>query len=727
MQFRKWSYWLIGLLGVILLVVLAAFLFQKLSNSSGSDPRGGSSTETVKIHVDETGLYELDLESLRSSNEALEELSVESLNLSHQGNPVPYFIDGDALYFYGVAPESRYTPYRPYILSMVEPGMLMDEINAEVVQGQKVQNIPDNLHLEENHLYDSRSVPGGEPDLEYQDPWFWTTVQHEDEFVVEFNLADVDDDSGAMLRTAFYGATTISSVDPDHDVDLYLNGTHIGRTSWDGESKHLGENLIEPGLLRPGSNTLEIDNHSRQISDADSSPNEGEISNSWLDIIRLDWIELEYSRKPAAVGDKVVISGVNGEASIVGFSDNPWLIDISDPLEPRRVVGWNYDDGVMNLSVSEDSTFFAAGPDGTINSPTVTPVSPSNWRDKSRQADLIILSSEELLPSLSPLVEWREEQGLKVVRIPLNDVYNEFGGGEPSPNSIGSFLQYALEEWSEPSPAYLLLVGEASYDYKDYLGQLGTNIIPAPMVSVDFGGETVSDARLGDVDRDGLPDIAIGRWPVSSEKEVSELVERTIAYEQGTAVNSVLLAADGTSQEFASLNEEILKAGGLPEESALRLYGVAADQFTDAWNEGAWLVSYAGHGSIDRWGKDNVFSAEAISDINTEGPPPIVLQLTCLTGFFAHPSVDSISELMLRHESGPVEIIAATSLTLSSSQRPFGVSFVKALQDPNVIRIGDALQIAKASLDIENNRKLAEISETFTLIGDPSATIVRPD
>lgn len=728
MQSRKWSYGLIGVLGVILLFASAAFVFLNLSNSNSNNQRDGSSNESVKIHVRETGLYELDLEDLRSFNKAIDEVSAQTLHLSHQGNPVPYFVDGDALFFYGVEPESRYTPYRPYILSMVEAGLLMDEATVALEEGQRVEIIPDILHLEENHIYDSRSVPSGEQDLEFLDPWFWATIQHEDEIAIEFSLSDVSEDSGGLLRTAFYGATSLGSVDPDHDVSLILNGTHIVTTSWDGESKHIGESLIEPGILRPGMNTLVFDNHrGGQSSESDSSSPSDESSDSWLDIIRLDWIEVEYSRKPVAIDDQVLLGGTSGELNIEGFSDKPWLIDISDPLEPRRVTGWNYDDGVMKLLVSEDSTLLAAGPLGTIRSPAITPINPSNWRDKSMQADLVILTTDELLPRLTPLVEWREAQGLSVVRIPLNDVYNEFGGGEPSPNSIALFVEYALDDWSEPSPSYLLLVGEASYDYKDYLGQIGQNVIPAPMVNVDFGGETVSDAHLGDSDGDGLPDIAIGRWPISTEKETSELVERTIAYEQGIGVDSVLLVADGTSREFASLSDEVLRAGGLPEDSAKRLYGVPADQFTDAWNDGAWLVSYAGHGSIDRWGKDSVFSFEAISDIDTDGSPPIVLQLTCLTGFFAHPSVDSISELMFRHESGPVEIIAATSLTLSSSQRPFGVNFVKALQDPDVIRIGDALQIAKASLDVENSRQLREISQTFTLIGDPSAIIIRPD
>jgi hypothetical protein len=102
------------------------------------------------------------------------------------------------------------------------------------------------------------------------------------------------------------------------------------------------------------------------------------------------------------------------------------------------------------------------------------------------------------------------------------------------------------------------------------------------------------------------------------------------------------------------------------------------------------------------------------------------MQLTCLTGFFAHPTISSLSEEMLLHDSGPVLIVAATSLTLSSSQTPFGISLVDELQNPDNVRIGDAVNTAKAALDVTLDN-LREISDTFGLLGDPSTLIVRPN
>jgi hypothetical protein len=40
--------------------------------------------------------------------------------------------------------------------------------------------------------------------------------------------------------------------------------------------------------------------------------------------------------------------------------------------------------------------------------------------------------------------------------------------------------------------------------------------------------------------------------------------------------------------------------------------------------------------------------------------------------------------------------------------------------------MGDAFQLAKLSLDVERSSGLREVSDTFVLLGDPSARIVRP-
>jgi hypothetical protein len=196
-----------------------------------------------------------------------------------------------------------------------------------------------------------------------------------------------------------------------------------------------------------------------------------------------------------------------------------------------------------------------------------------------------------------------------------------------------------------------------------------------------------------------------------------------LAYEQGTAVTRAIFATDATERQFAVIAQRLADAANLTGEV---FEGAQADEVVAQFNQGAWLTTYIGHGSMEQWGKDDVFTLDDVSQL-ANPIPSIVLQLTCLTGLFAHPQATSLSERMLTHEGGPVLLVAATSLTLSSHQEPFAVSFLQNLLNPDLTRIGDAFQEAKLSLAIESNNGLREISDTFILLGDPSTNIIRPD
>ncbi len=457
MQFGKWSLRLIAILGALIFVALGILFVLGIDNSR-SDQDLATNSSVLKLHVDKTGLYQVDITDLEGPFQDNKLLSADFLNLTEGGVQVPYFLDGDLLYFYGISPDSRYTSYRPYLLSMNEPGLLMEEIDTSSTGGDPVQSIAKNLRLEENNLYDSRSVSDEEPYPNFIEPWYWTVIQHDGEFAVEFALENIDLESSAILRTALYGATSLDSVDPDHDLKLILNGTEIDTITWDGEKHLLSESEIKPGILQDGVNTLIFNNRS-STDDSSASGN----SSPPLDIIRLDWLEINYSGLPRADDDVLFLDGVDGNVKIEGFSGAPRVIDITDPAAPKLVTVTQDDDKSPDLTVPEGATLFAAGPKGIVSDGKITPVQESNLSDTSIQADFVILTTSELSPTLSPLVEWREAQGLSVLIADVEDVYNEFGHGEESPGSISNFIIYALSEWQEPHPAYLLIVGDASY------------------------------------------------------------------------------------------------------------------------------------------------------------------------------------------------------------------------------------------------------------------------
>lgn len=687
--------WAIGLLLVVLL---------SACRSENPPVVGDTAPNLLKIEIANDGLYQITTADLQTAGWTLEELDANQLHLSQAGTAVPYHIQNNALIFYGQAPDSRYTAVRPYILESGKPGITMTHTAVDPAKTANQTPIHQTKRIEENHIYLSDTRQD-----DHSDVWFWQTLEQNQKLTLSVELAAVAD-GPAALRLNLRGATHNPSVELDHDFDLIVNGQKLTAIRWDGQTAHTSQTALPPNLLQAGSNEIILDN---EVEGA-----------SFLDIMELNWLELDYTAPATAVNDRLQISQTEGGVVLDGFSKQPLIFDISDAAAPRLLTNWLYEENAAKLTVTSAMRLAAVGPRGFLEPAAIRPSRQSDWHSPNNQADLLIVTTDELAPALAPLVETRQTQGLSVGIVPVAEIYDEFGYGDASPDSIQAFVAYAVENWQTP-PSYLFLVGEATTDYRDYQGIAPRNHVPSLLVPVDYSGETVSDSRLADVDGDMRPDLAVGRWPVDSVEDVENLVERTLAYEKGTAVNRALFAADGTEPQFAAIASRLWTESGLTDNETLLLTGASAEEVAAAWNEGGWLTTYIGHGSVERWGKEDIFNNETVSQLNTE-TPPIVLQLTCLTGLFAHPELTSLSETMLRDENGPVLLVAATSLTLSGNQEPFAMSLMQHMQDPAYTRIGDAFQAAKEDLAIENNNGLREISDTFALLGDPSAMIIRP-
>ena len=688
-------------LWLLLLVALIA---------SGCRQQPAPSVEAVKLLVETEGIYRVELDDLRRAGLAVEAVDYNTLSVTENGEPVPYLLRDGALIFFGRAPDSRYTAARPYVLRTGAAGMIMEEAVSRPSDHAPLEQVTRSLHLEENYEYFSEASP-----FLQHEPWFWQTLPLEGSIEIAFTLPAPADGAG-MLEINLYGATHSQAANPDHTLALFLNGEPLPDVTWDGQTIHTALVELPPGALRRGENSLLLQN----------------VPDSFIDLMRLDWIEVTYNAWPVANEDRLTFQGSSGVVVLDGFSAAPLILDVTVPQEPRLLGGWHDDQERVHLEVHTGMDVVAAGPDGFRQPTAIEALRDGNWRDPAHAADLVVVTTDELAPAVAPLVAAREEEGMRVAVVPVEEIYDEFGGGAMSPVAIHNFVRYAHEQWTPPAPRYLLLVGEATTDYRGYLAERPENpveppenIVPPYLVPVNFSGETISDSRLADVDGDVKPDLAVGRWPVDSVAEVEGLVERTLAYETSEAAPQALFAADGTSREFEQVTDRILRQSDFPSQGAERLIGASADAVASSWNEGRWLVTYTGHGSLSLWGKDELFSRDTVELLSADAPAPLVLQLTCLSGLFAHPEMRSLSETLLTNETGAVLTVAATSLTLSAHQEPFAIGFLQALRDREVVRVGDALQRAKDGLDVSHNG-LREVVDTFILLGDPSAHIVRP-
>jgi hypothetical protein len=135
------------------------------------------------------------------------------------------------------------------------------------------------------------------------------------------------------------------------------------------------------------------------------------------------------------------------------------------------------------------------------------------------QADYLLVAPRELLPAASPLLALREGQGLRTKAVTLEDVFDAFGFGEASPDALKRFLAHAYHSWQRPSPRYVVLLGDATYDPKDHLKTGVPNRIP-PLITRTTYLWTASDLSSRRLNGgDPLPDLALGRLPVQPSRK----------------------------------------------------------------------------------------------------------------------------------------------------------------------------------------------------------------
>ena len=124
----------------------------------------------------------------------------------------------------------------------------------------------------------------------------------------------------------------------------------------------------------------------------------------------------------------------------------------------------------------------------SINTPeSIVENSVSDLADTANGADYILITHRDLgwdingdaESWLTRIVDHRETQGLRVVVVDVQDIFDEFSYGMTTPVAIKDFLAYAYDNWTAPAPQYVLLVGDAIYDFHDRWGTGKINYVPA--------------------------------------------------------------------------------------------------------------------------------------------------------------------------------------------------------------------------------------------------------
>jgi len=364
---------------------------------------------------------------------------------------------------------------------------------------------------------------------------------------------------------------------------------------------------------------------------------------------------------------------------------------------------------------------------------------PLNWPGG---ADLIVVTAPQFRDALEPLIKAREAQGVRVAVVDVGEVYDAFSNGRADPTAIRELVQQAVGHWTSPAPRYLLLAGDASYDPRGYLkaGEKGAegDLVPTELVDTDVTGWTASDVwyalppgmALDPYGHPGArPVLAIGRLPAQTAEQMAAMVAKILAYEKGDASapwrHQAFFAADNDEPGFAEQAGTLTKAlsGYDSQVVTVDKDGAARASLLKAFGDGTGLISYFGHGSLNLWAQEKIFSVEDVAKLSNKDRLPLVLTLTCLSGFFQHPTTVSLGETLLRAPNGgAAAVIAPSSASTLDQQKVLADGLAEMLSSPDVKTIGDALLGAQSHL-VDAAAGTNEILLTYNLLGDPAMRI----
>jgi len=773
-------------------------------------PRAPASTDTTrrrfKIQITRSNMYRISYSNLKSAGVTPEKIDLNSILIDLDSTPVEensrkqgYYIfdnnqndtidQGDMIVFYGRALSNKFTDTNIYWFSFTEKGAAVTQGVSDALRigTRSVTPISDDINIpsafktklrfEKNVHYNA--LDGDDILSELADHYFWTGLRGDNSeiskklFLVELpnavNRDHFTDERNAIIRVRLQGAHRKNAA--PHAAAIHFNNNTLGD---DAEWKRQDAPVVTRVFPQNKIHHNEVNHLVIEAKDTNNTP------RGTIDFY-LDWYEFEYWHVFRATSNRLEFNSdtepvADGKThfEIVNFSSDAidvYALNHSSGISEKLVDGritrsFNTYNILFEDDVTRRSSYFAIANNAYHSIGSLVEVPPSNLRNPATQADYIVITHKTFLESIKPLVEFRREQGLTVKVVNIDEIYNEFSSGLFSPFAIKYFLRYAYHTWQPPAPTYVLLVGDAHYDYKRVSVEHNPEFKLYPIFVPTYhawspeSGETAIDQRFVNVSGDdALPDMMIGRLSVQTNDQLDTMVEKIINFEknpkigpwQGTLVQVSDDETDNPSDEIFEKTRNLLIKDYIPvayNTKQIYLRQIKRPDLThrailDAFNKGALVIEYAGHGGNQTWADEGIFRLPDAINLRNEYLP-FVVTTTCLNGEFDKPQEfdrHCLSEQLLHGKYGAIASLSASRLTYAQANADFDEDLFTAMfvRDPFEAKqgaseigatppsIGKLINEAKISyISRVGNRRFIPGTEQYVLFGDPATPLALP-
>ncbi|MFK7935929.1 MAG: type IX secretion system sortase PorU, partial [Saprospiraceae bacterium] len=481
----------------------------------------------------------------------------------------------------------------------------------------------------------------------------------------------------------------------------------------------------------------------------------------------VNYIEVNARRRLTMVGNQLLfrdlqsINQPNTTFQLNGSNVTIW--DISNPLDPRS----------QEINTSGNQISFGVNTDTTNQSPIrefiafngnfLAPEAVGNIPNQNIHGidniDFVIIYHADFVDAANQLAEHRRSHsGMDIALVEVSEVYNEFSSGKQDPAAIRDFAKMLVER--NDKFKYLLLFGDGSFDYKSIKGGGNSNFVPAYETdeslhpidgypSDDFYGLLSDDE--GTPTLRGALDIGIGRLPIKTAAEASNVVNKIIHYDTNPKtlgdwrLRMVWVADDEDNNRHLNDTESIAYMSDTlyPFFNQEKVYldafqqvssagGEGYPDVTDALNtnifKGMLAMNYLGHGGSGGWTQERVLDSDRgdIRNWSNYDQLPLFITATCsFSGYDDRNQVTAGEQVLLNPRGGGIGLLTTVRSVFASQNARLVTGVMQHLFkkiDGKVPPMGDVTRIAKNSVSStgENNRR-------FTFLGDPSMKLALPE
>ncbi len=369
--------------------------------------------------------------------------------------------------------------------------------------------------------------------------------------------------------------------------------------------------------------------------------------------------------------------------------------------------------------------------------------------------DLVIVTNPAFINQANTLATIHQQHDNMSVLVTTPDkIYNEFSSGAQDITAIRDFIKMIYDRSNKTAPKYLLMFGDASYDYKDRL-QNNSNFVPvyesaesmSPVMSIvtdDYYGLMDDNEGEGSA---GMLDIGVGRFPVQTVEQADAAVKKVTHYcSNSDSVkndwrNIVCFVADdwdnglhegnadGVAIYDSAYNVDKIYLGAynrISTPGGLR-YPEVNEAITRRVEKGALLVNFVGHGGVLGWAHARVLEIQQIRSWQNFDNMPVFLTATCEFSYFDDPAFTSAGEeVFLNPNGGGIALLTTTRPTYADGNARLTEGFynnVFVKTNGKYPTLGDLIMDSKNYANIGGNDPNAR---KFVLLGDPALQLAYP-